>query len=124
MIVQKFYKYFFILLDAPHLIKLARNHLLDKGFFLPPDSDKHRATLNKADFQKLLDVNSGETYKTLFKLNQNHIDLVGHQKQRVRLATQLLSHSVARSFLHQAHLFTSERDAKAKHDAVKLFNDW
>ena len=107
----------------PHLIKLARNHLLDKGFYLPPDADNHRGVLFKSDFNKLLDANS-DVYKTLFKLSPNHLDLVGHQKQRVRLATQLLSHSVAKAFLHQSHLFSSERDAKAKHDTVKLFNDW
>ena len=96
---------------------------MDKGFYLPPDENNHRATLFKSDFKKLLGENS-DVYKTLFKLTPNHIDLVGHQKQRVRLATQLLSHSVAKSFLHQSHLFGNERDAKAKHDAVKLFNDW
>ena len=113
-----------MLSDAPHLIKLARNHLLDKGFFLPPDKDKHRGTLSKDDFQKLLEANSGGVYKTLFKLTQNHIHLTGHQKQRVRLATQLFSRSVAKSFLHQSHLFKSLSDAQAKHDTVLLFNDW
>ena len=106
------------------MLKLARNHMLSKGFFLPPDSEKHRATLNKSDFQKILDANSGGVFKTCFKLTQNHLDLPGHQKQRVCLATQVLSHTVAKSFLHMGHLFGSERDAKAKHDAVKLFNDW
>ena len=115
---------FTFFLDVPHLLKLARNHMLDKGFFLPPDENNHRSTLSKNDFQKLLDANSGAVYKTLFKLTQNHLDLPGHQKQRVRLATQVLSHSVAKSFLHLAHLSPTKQDAEAKHNTVKLFNDW
>ena len=98
--------------------------MFSKGFFLPADSDKHRATLKKEDFQKLFEANSDGVYKTLFKLTEKHINLVGSQKQNVRLATQLFSRTISISFVQLAHLFPSQADAIAKANAVELFNDW
>ena len=98
--------------------------MFSKGFFLPADSDKHRATLKREDFQTLFEANSDGVYKTLFKLTEKHIYPVVSQKQNVRLATQIFSRSNSIAFLHLAHLFPSKADAIAKSNAVELFNDW
>ena len=103
---------------------MARNHLFSKGFMLPPDEEKHRGTLKKEDFEKIYEENSKGVYKTAFKLDLKHLHLTGSQKQNVSLATQLFSHTIAKHFLFLERLFDSPRDAKAKHDAVKIFNDW
>ena len=115
---------YFYFLDVPHLIKLARNHLFSKGYLLPADSEKCRSTLKLEDFEKIVEENSKGVYQTAFKLTHKHLHLTGSQKQNVSLATQVFSHTIAKHFLHLEHLFRSKRDAKAKHDAVKLFNDW
>ena len=78
--------YFF---DVPHLLKLLRNHLLDSGFVL-----KSGTVITKADLQKLFDKlisTDGNEYTMAPKLNQYHLEVVGGDRQKVRLAAQLLS---------------------------------
>lgn len=53
----------------------------------------------KRDFRELLthDADSGE-FQRLFKFGQSHLDVTSHEKQRVYLAVQTLSESVANAF--------------------------
>ena len=53
----------------------------------------------KGDFKELLthDADSGE-FQRLFKFRQSHLDVTNHEKQRVYLAVQTLSESVANAF--------------------------
>ena len=53
----------------------------------------------KRDFRELLthDADSGE-FQRLFKFGQSHLDVTNHEKQRVYLAVQTLSESVANAF--------------------------
>ena len=81
--------------DCPHLMKLFRNHLLDKGFgFLGQDGKYH--WLGKKDFIKLLHQDCG-VYRLCPKLENRHIEAKGSERQIVRLATQLLSDTVAKA---------------------------
>ena len=114
---------FRFLLDVPHLLKRARTACLDKGFFLPPSLDGRRETLKKADFEKILEANKPHDFKMNFRLTSNHLNLVGSQAQRVRLATQVFSRTNAKSFLFLSGIFQGSQ-AKAKHDACLVFNDW
>ena len=114
---------FRFLLDVPHLLKRARTACLDKGFLLPPSLEGHRETLKKADFEKILEANKPHDFKMNFRLTSNHLNLVGSQAQRVRLATQVFSRTNAKSFLFLSRIFQGSQ-AKAKHDACLAFNDW
>jgi len=69
--------YFFA--DVPHLLKLARNNLLDSGFTI---NDNH---INKTCLEELLTLNAGE-FKIAHKLSQAHLDVKGSQRQNVKLA--------------------------------------
>ena len=96
--------------DAPHLLKSLRNHILDHGLIL-----SNGALLLRHHFQELVSSDSGE-YQCTFKLNQHHLDVTHQERQRVRVAAQTLSHSVAtamkiRQWYDQAEI-------------VQLVNDW
>uniref|UniRef100_A0A2S2PJV8 Transposable element P transposase n=1 Tax=Schizaphis graminum TaxID=13262 RepID=A0A2S2PJV8_SCHGA len=54
--------------DPPHLLKLARNHFLDRGFVLPSGT---------------------------FKVSEKHINVSGPMRKNVKLAAQFFSNTVA-----------------------------
>ena len=78
--------------------------------------------LVKNDFEEVLMKNrGGSDLRTAFNLNRKHLDVKGSQRQRVRLAAQTLSRTIAKSLLQ----FDPESNAcQSKHDAVLLINDW
>ena len=55
--------------------------------------------ISKADFRELLthDADRGE-FQRMFKFGQSHLNVTNHEKQRVYLAVQTLSESVANAF--------------------------
>ena len=110
----------FMFPDVPHLIKLARNHVFDTGFKVPSE-DGNLVPLVKQDFEDVLAKNRGSELRTAFNLSRAHLDVKGSQRQRVRLAVQVLSSTVAQEMLQ---LGPDTNEYKAKHKAVKLFNDW
>ena len=111
----------FMFPDAPHLIKLARNHLFDYGFRVPAE-DGTLVPLVKKDFEDVLAKNrGGSELRTVFSLSRAHLDVKGSQRQRVRLAVQTLSNRVAEAMLEAG---PQNLEYKAKYTAVKLFNDW
>ena len=102
--------------DVPHLLKLIRNHLMDKRFSFP-DEDGKLHELNKSDFYKLLN-SDGHTYKLCPKFTTLHIEAKGGQRQNVRLAAQILSETVA-----QALRFNDE-NMNVQAAALLIFNRW
>ena len=111
----------FMFPDAPHLIKLVRNNLFDYGFRVPSE-EGNLVPLVKQDFEEVLANNrGGSELRTAFSITRAHLDVKGSQRQRVRLAVQTLSNTVSQSILQ----FGPDTEKyKAKHKAVKLFNDW
>jgi hypothetical protein len=98
--------------DAPHLLKLLRNHLIDQGLQWS-DGTK----LEKKDFENLLEKDGNEK-KILPRLTQEHIYCKNNARQRVRMAAQLLSHSTATAM---KTLFPSKaREA----DFIELVDSW
>ncbi len=75
--------------DTPHLLKLLRNHFLDQGYVLPGGK-----IFQKEDLLQLLNTDKGEL-RLCHKLKPLHFTCKGSQRQRVMLAAQLFSHSVA-----------------------------
>lgn len=61
-----------VFMDAPHLMKLLRNHFLDSGVHV----NGHFVT--PAALERLLEINSGDL-KIAFKLSRIHLDVQGTQ---------------------------------------------
>ena len=82
--------YIYYLHDVPHLLKLLRNHLLSKGFVL-----KNGTTFGKKELEKLFEKLLTTELNPAPKLSPAHIHVSGQDKQKVFLATQLLSQTTA-----------------------------
>ncbi len=106
----------FAIPDACHMLKLARNHILDEGLLLPPD---HEVVLSRRDFLDLIEKNleSREDLQMTFKLTMLHVTCKSSERQHVYLAAQLLSHTVAKAL---EYLFGKEKQGRA----VQTINDW
>ena len=104
----------FVFLDVPHLLKLIRNHALDEGIFLGGTATK----ITRQDFQGVLDANKPGEFKIHHKLTSTHINCAGIQRQRVRLASQLLSHTSAVAM----KILSPEKTLQS--DFVELVNNW
>jgi hypothetical protein len=72
--------------DAPHMLKLVRNHLLDQGFVLADGT-----LIDKKILQAILDFDSSECRK----LTPNLLDVSGAERMKVAPAAQLLSSHTA-----------------------------
>lgn len=81
-------KNIYMFADAPHLLKLLRNWLLDKGFRLNNDIQIDRSPL-----ENLLQLNRQEV-SPCYKLTEKHVLCEKTQRQNVRLAAQLISNTV------------------------------
>ncbi|CAB4064889.1 unnamed protein product [Lepeophtheirus salmonis] len=79
----------FLMGYPPHLIKVVRNNLLTSGFHLPKGG-----TLTKELFQNVLKAQSQCDLTPLHFLKPIYINYKDHDRQRVYMATQLLSHEV------------------------------
>jgi Transposase protein len=85
--------------DAPHLLKLARNHLVDQGFILNPSSPKPEQEVACVEpLQQLLKIIPGRDV-TMHKVTQHHLSCEGCDRQIVRLAAQVLSQKTAVALL-------------------------
>lgn len=79
----------FVFADAPHLLKLSRDHLLDSGFVLANGS-----FVGKGILQLLVNLNLKDL-KVSFKISQFHLDVIGSQRQKVKWAAHIFSHTTA-----------------------------
>ncbi len=75
--------------DVPHLLKLLRNHFIDQGYILPSGTK-----FTKEDLLFLVEKDNSE-FQICHKVKPIHFLCKGSQRQRVVLAAQLFSHSVA-----------------------------
>ena len=79
----------FVMLDPPHLLKNTRNNLKKTGFMVD-------GQLVKWDYiERFYYTDCKNSVRMAPKLSQKHIDLPPFSPLRVKLATQVLSHSVA-----------------------------
>lgn len=104
--------------DVPHLLKLARNNLLDSGFRFKETS------IDKTYLEELLRLNEKDL-KICYKLSRAHLDPKGTQRQNVNLAAQLFSNrnALAIKWCGQNNLLRSTH-WKHMSKVLKLFNDW
>lgn len=109
----------FVYADVPHLIKLARNHLIDHGFIID------NCVVNIDYFKVLLNISTSEL-TLAHKLTEHHLNLKGSMRQRVRPAVQIFSNSVAKAIEYAGKygLMPTNSEWQKAADCVQLFNDW
>ena len=106
------HKLIFFFPDAPHLLKLLRNHLLDAGL-----QWSDGIQISRKDLEPLLCKDSKEL-KLHPKLTPEHLHCQQNARQRVRLAAQLLSHTTATAL----RMLFPEKVQQAKF--VELVDSW
>ena len=107
-----------ILLPGHH-----RNHLLDQGYVLPNGETLGETLVQKKTLEAFhKDVNVGNFKPTneftpTWKLTDHHLSCYGSARQRVRLATELISNSVSKT------LPLWDKEQKEFSDFLALWNE-
>lgn len=104
----------FMFSDVPHLLKLLRNWFIDGGFLLEDGTE-----LNQFFIRKIVKVNC--EISPTYKLSLKHLEVKATERQNVRLAAELFSHSVAKSI---QKMFPNDNDAKKLAEFIDLVNSW
>lgn len=83
---QKYYAFY----DVPHLLKCIRNNFLNNSFV------SGNKLIKFSDIKAIYELDSkSNTGRCLLKLSNKHVNPNAFEKMNVKLAAQLLSHSVA-----------------------------
>lgn len=104
----------FMFSNIPHLLKLLRNWFIDGGFLL-----KDGTELNQAKIRELLKTNT--EISPIYKLSVKHLELEKNERQNVRMASELFSHSVAQSLRRN---FPSDEVVEKLASFIELVNNW
>lgn len=117
----------FVFADAPHLLKLIRNHLLDHGFEIG------EIYIGKHYLEKLVTLNKPEI-NILHKVTKYHLDVKSSERQKVLPAAQVMSNKTAsaieycgdQGFLHvvDEKNSCSYDNYKDCADLIRTVNDW
>jgi len=107
----------FMFADAPHLLKLIRNWLIDTGFRMGDGN-----IVTKTPIEELLKITDSEV-SSCYYLTKNHLDCVKTQRQNVLLAAQLMSHSTGTALKHYLP-GTDKNMAVNTGDFILLINKW
>lgn len=105
----------YVFADAPHLLKLIRNWLLDTGIKLG-----NGQIITKRPFESLINHNCGSDLSTIH-ISDKHLNLTSVQKQNVQTATELLSRKTA--ILLQRYV-GDYQDCKALQEFILTVNNW
>lgn len=103
----------FMFSDATHLLKLLRNWFIDGGFLLSDGTE-----LNQYRIRQLLESNT--EISPLYKLSILHLELKGAERQCVRMASELLSNTVAESLRRH---FPGDEVFQKLSDFIELVNN-
>lgn len=82
----------FVFNDAPHLLKLVRNHFIDYGFIIDEQ------VVSKECVEEAISLNDKDL-KVVFKITQESLDVRGSNRQKVSTAAKLFSKTTARGVL-------------------------
>ncbi|KAJ8895742.1 hypothetical protein PR048_001080, partial [Dryococelus australis] len=111
-------KYSFFFADGPHLLKLIRNHFLDKGFILETGEKIDTSTVQCLLHYSLSDL------KLTYKVTQTHLNVTKSQRQKVKKAVQLFSRSVSKVVTFCGERNIIEGTGKTTATFIELENDW
>ena len=100
----------YIIPDNPHSFKNMRNHTLD-SFMIIKKSENLSVVLDKNMFVRLIEDDKKREFKLCPKLSDIHVNARGHERQRVKYATQLFSETVAGAL---EYLYRDEYSEQAK----------
>jgi len=110
--------YFFA--DAPHCLKLIRNWLLDTGFKLEDGS-----VVTKEPLERLLTATASPDnpleLSSCFKLTEAHLKCEKTERQNVRLAAELMSHTNATAL---KRYFPQDNPALQLSSVLEIVNAW
>lgn len=84
--------------DVPHLIKLLRNHFMDHGISINGEIVTKQALI------ELLKETNGKDLIIAHKLTDLHLTVKNAGRQKVKLATQLFSHTNSKAVLRMGDL--------------------
>lgn len=105
----------FMFADAPRLLKLIRNWLIDTGIIMADGS-----IVTKRPIEELLKISE---VSSCYQLTKNHLDCINTQHQNVFLAAQLMSHSIGTALKHYLP-GTDTNMAMNTSDFILLINKW
>ncbi|KAE9542420.1 hypothetical protein AGLY_003281 [Aphis glycines] len=100
--------------DVPHLLKLARNHFIDKGFVLPEN-----VYIGKNVLEGYLKISKKSEFELAFRFSEKHINVTGTLRQNMELATQVFSNRLAEALKYCG----KKKYAIYASELIKLFND-
>lgn len=105
--------------DAPHLIKLLRNHFLDSGFILDDKIINSKPIIDLLNNTRHLDLNIAH------KISEQFLTVKGPQRQKVKLATKLFSHTVSRAItrLGTLDIYKTKNNWLECAEFIKITND-
>lgn len=107
----------FVFGDAPHLLKLARNHFVSKGFI-----HNEKTPLTVECLKEIINIQKLDL-KVAFKIREEHIFV--KNKQNVKLAAQLFSNTTACAVMYLGeNKIINSANWKEVSEIIKLFNDW
>ncbi|GBO27697.1 Transposable element P transposase, partial [Araneus ventricosus] len=116
-------KKIFAMYDPPHLLKSVRNNLKNHGIFFEDKVASVKLRTCFADWshiQKLYELDSKKKICACRKLTKRHIEVSGLKKMNVKLAAQVLSHSVAAAL--NLYVGKENFDSKASETAQFVYN--
>lgn len=112
----------YVFADPPHMIKLARNHLIDSGYKIGED----KGTASIAPVKRLIDIQRGSDLRLCPRLKTTHVpEKKKGNRMKVGPAVKLMSNSVS-----AALTLLTERNVDMPEDTLrtayllKMFNDW
>lgn len=100
--------------DTPHLLKLIRNNLIDRGFILPNGVNIKRNILDELIAKTNTEISS------TFRLSALSMNCVSNERQNVGLAKHLLSHKT--SVAIKRYFNTEESENLA--DFIEVVDRW
>ena len=109
----------FVFADVPHLIKLLRNHFLDTGFIL------QNVHINSEPLIEMMQLTSSSEVSILYKITDTHLNVKNAARQKVKLATQLFSHTTSCAITRAVALAKCHsKNALECAVFIKVVNDW
>ncbi|KAH8277175.1 hypothetical protein KR026_006683, partial [Drosophila bipectinata] len=108
----------FVFSDTPHLMKLIRNHYIGSGLNI------NGKKLTKSTIQQTIRYCAQSDVSILFKVTNSHINVESLAKQKVKLATELFSHTTASCIRLCYELGNIIENPCETADFFDLVNDW
>lgn len=84
------FKNIHVFADVPHLLKLIRNHFIDRGFVFP-----NNTYIGRQIIEEYLSTTKDSDFKLAYKVTEKHLNVMGIMRQNVKLAAQLFSNTMS-----------------------------